>query len=133
MVGLPGVGILVNGPASGGLVYYSNAVGIGEAHRPDKVPAVLNPVSAGHLAVAIKCMETCPDRLGLGFITTRKNGGDTGLYLATVICCASDGFVSHPHARHVGNRVVGAGLALEIQAEFTSAWFCHCVPHHRFY
>src|SRR5690606_9831404 len=79
VLALPEVGVLADRPARGCMVDDADTVRVGDAQRTDEVAAVLDPVRAGHLAVAVERVETRPHRLRLAVAAARQDGGDAGL------------------------------------------------------
>ena len=47
-------GILIDHPTDRGVMHHADRMGIGDADRADKIAGFMNPVGAGHLAVAVE-------------------------------------------------------------------------------
>ena len=79
-------------------------------HRPDEVAAVVNPVRAGHLAVAVEGVHAGPRRLRLRIAAERQDRGHAGAHRPPArhqrSVALDPGAVADLDSRHVGDGIV---------------------------
>ena len=88
----------IEDPSRGGVVDDAHRVSIGNADRSDQIAAVVNPMGAGHLAVAIEAELAGPHRPRRGAPAARQDRG-------------------HPGANRPGRGIVDQGLVADKNAE----------------
>ncbi|MCY1294673.1 hypothetical protein D9M70_439780 [compost metagenome] len=103
---------------------HADGVGVGDHDRPEEEAAVLDPVGAGHLAVAVEAMHPSVDRDGGGRSGMRQDGGDAGAdrtLAARARRLFRDRAEADGYAFDVGDGVEAAGAAGKGQPDIAGA------------
>jgi hypothetical protein len=71
------VAVMVDHPLGRGSMGCADAMGVGDADRAVEMPCVVDPMHAGHLAIAVQGMKACPDGPHLLRMAARQDCRDT--------------------------------------------------------
>ena len=74
--------VLLDHPSHSGVMHDTDRVGVGETDGTYEITGILDPMCAGHLAVAVEGVLSCPDWQGFAAVSARQDGGNTGVDLA---------------------------------------------------
>ena len=111
-------------PLDGRVADGAHAVGAGQEDRPFQETRFLDPVDAGHVAVAVQIERGRKHRIPVA-ARPRKDGRDTGADRALpwhqLALAFDQGDVAHRDAGDVGDRICGARLAGKRNAEIAAA------------
>ena len=118
--------IALDHPVDHGVPDSADAERVGDHDRGFEDPDLLDPVGAGHVAVAVAGVEGGKHRFERGF-APRQNGGDPGSNRSLAddpfSFALDQGDEADLDSGHVGDGVIGAWGAVERNAEITSAGF----------
>ena len=117
---------------------HADGVGIGDDNGTEKIASILDPVAAGHLAIAIEAMDAGIGRDRRLRLPMRQDRGDAGAYEA--LAAWPEFALDHrakadTDAGHIGDGIVRAGRAVKGQAEVAASRFaavaarCHYSNH----
>jgi len=83
--------VMLDHPADRGVMDDADGMGVGETDGAEEIPGVVDPVRAGHFAVAVEVELTGPDGGRRARVPARQHRGDARIDLA-VARSGSEGF-----------------------------------------
>src|SRR5881394_2578067 len=123
-----GIGLaVIDAPLNHGVADDADAVRVGDHDGAFEESGFFDPGGAGHFTVSVLRKPSGDDGIGHGIFPARKNGGDAGADgafsdLESSVAGNQSG-VADEDAGNVGDGVVGAGSAVERNAEVAGARF----------
>ena len=112
---------MCDAPADGAFVHRPDAVGVGDHDRAFDEAGFLYPCEAGHLAVAVQHVAAAENRLLQCLFAAGKDSGHAAAHGLVAGQVFHERREADGHAGDIGDRVEGAGCAIERNAEVARA------------
>ena len=114
----------LDSPGNDGVSDHAYAVGVGDHDWAIEKAGFFEPCGARHFSISVE-RKPGAEHLIEGILATREDGGDSGAYRAfsdfEFATAGDERGVSHFNALHVGDGIVGAGSAVEWDAQVTGS------------